>query len=43
MTDGFGEYAVLPDPKVDLEGFQMWWGYRSDLRHAGVGCSGVNA
>jgi hypothetical protein len=36
VTDGFGEYKDLPDQEADPEGAEMWWLYRSDLRHAGV-------
>src|SRR5262249_14970997 len=36
VLEGFGAYTELPNPQVDREGHDMWWGYRSDLRHAGV-------
>jgi hypothetical protein len=37
ITGGFdGKYTECPKFDADPEGWQTWWGYRSDLRHAGV-------
>jgi hypothetical protein len=37
VTGGFdGKYTECPKYATDPEGFHSWFGYRSDLRHAGV-------
>lgn len=34
-TNGHGRYPAVP-PKEDTDGRKLWFGYRSDLRHAGL-------